>query len=68
VHCPKCNGDMQPGFIPDFGYGSILPSSWMEGEAAKNWMGNVKIKGKPRLPTSADRCVKCGFLELYAKL
>ena len=65
--CPKCNGEMQTGVIPDFGYGTVLPSSWMEGEGDKNWMGSVKWRGKLRILISAERCVKCGFLELYAK-
>jgi hypothetical protein len=66
VPCPKCNGETQSGFIPDVGYGSVLPSRWYEGKPDINWMGNVKIKGKPSIPISAERCVTCGFLELYA--
>jgi hypothetical protein len=58
---------MQPGFIPDFGYGSIQASSWIEGEPEKNWMGNVKTTGMARLAISTERCMSCGFLELYAK-
>ena len=65
--CPKCDGEMQSGFIPDFSYGSVQASSWYEGEPDKNWMGNIKIKGRPSIPISSERCVECGFLELYAR-
>jgi hypothetical protein len=64
--CLKCNGDTVPGFIPDFSYGSVQPSRWVEGQPDKGWTGNVKVKGKPMVVISAERCVECGFLELYA--
>gem|GEM_PF-6144611 len=34
--CPKCNNVMEPGFIADFTYGSVNPSSWVEGHPEKS--------------------------------
>ena len=65
--CPKCKGDMQAGFIPDFTYGSVQASKWVEGDPEKNWVGNVKTSGRLTVAVSAERCTRCGFLELYAK-
>ena len=67
MNCPKCHGAMEPGFLPDFTYGAIIPSSWIEGTPEKNWIGSTKIKDKRKIAISTLRCVKCGFLELYAK-
>jgi hypothetical protein len=67
VPCPKCNGEMETGFIPDFSYGAVLSSSWYEGEPEKNWLGNIKTKNIPKIAITTERCTKCGFLESYAR-
>jgi hypothetical protein len=58
---------MQPGFMPDVGYGSIQAGRWVEGAPEKGWTGNVKTRGRLNIVISAERCTACGFLELYAK-
>jgi hypothetical protein len=64
--CPKCQGSMQEGFIPDHSHGAVLLTSWVEGEPVKNFFGSVKQRGRTTKPITASRCSVCGFLELYA--
>lgn len=65
--CPKCQGDMEDGFVLDVGYGTLLPSNWLEGDPDKNWLGNVKITGRRKFAITTRRCTLCGFLESYAR-
>ncbi len=66
--CPKCRGEMQPGFIPDFRYGTTLVSAWYEGYPKTYTLPFLGIKVSPRggVPIRAFRCSGCGFLELFA--
>ncbi|HMK80735.1 MAG TPA: hypothetical protein VK438_13855 [Xanthobacteraceae bacterium] len=65
--CPKCQGAMESGFVPDYSYATILPQRWTEGPVNKSFLGNLKVKGRRQLPVTADRCTKCGYLEFYAR-
>lgn len=65
--CPKCQGAMESGLVLDYSYGAILPLQWMEGAAEKNFLGNIKTKGRRRIAITAERCTRCGYLELYAR-
>lgn len=65
--CPKCSSAMEAGFIPDFTYGTILPSSWVEGVPEKNWRGLIKTRDRRNIAITAERCTGCGFLEMYAR-
>ena len=47
MKCQKCNGEMETGFIPDYGYmNEIAQSQWIEGEPEKSWGGVLSKKGK----------------------
>jgi predicted nucleic-acid-binding Zn-ribbon protein len=66
IKCPKCEKDMQIGYLLDHGHlNSTTQTHWVEGEPQKGFFG-LKIKSKKVLPTSTFRCPKCGFIELYA--
>jgi len=65
--CPKCQGGTEPGLVLDYSYGTILPLKWMEGAAEKGFLGNIKTKGRRQFPITADRCTRCGHLELFAR-
>jgi len=65
--CPKCDGEMQEGFILDWTEGGRLASSWVAGKPeASFWMG-TKIDGKEQHHIQSFRCTKCGYLESYAR-
>ena len=63
--CPKCGSPMTTGFLLDADQGSKT-TDWIEGAPEKSFWGHVKLKGRRRFPVNADRCERCGFLELYA--
>jgi predicted nucleic-acid-binding Zn-ribbon protein len=65
--CPKCQGAMETGFIPDSAYGAVLRTNWTEGEPETNFFGMLKIKGKRKIAITTDRCATCGYLESYAR-
>ena len=66
MSCAKCQGRMEQGVIPDFGYGNVFVSSWQEGVPERNWFGILKWRGKAKHEITAYRCTKCGYLECYA--
>jgi len=65
--CPKCQGQMQIGFIEDSSYAAILVSTWQGGLPEKNFLGSLKTRGKTRIKITTYRCTSCGYLESYAK-
>ena len=68
LKCPKCQGEMVQGFIPDYAYGESqqLVSSWIEGHPKKSWFTGTKVSWEGRIPIGAFRCKGCGYLEFYA--
>lgn len=67
TNCPKCAGEMEDGFVADYGdYGSIRPSDWVEGDPVKSFWTGTKIKDKKQYRVRTLRCARCGYLESYA--
>ena len=66
TQCPKCDGNMEQGFVPDFAHGAIVVSSWHAGQPKKSFWRKTKVTFKEGLPLGAFRCSSCGFLEFYA--
>lgn len=67
LSCPKCQAAMLRGFMIDNSYGSRSVSSWLEGEPKRSiWVG-IKLGGQKPIAIDTWRCVRCGFLENYAK-
>jgi hypothetical protein len=64
--CPKCQGEMVQGFVPDYTHARILISGWVEGPPAKSFWYGTKVPGQP-IPIATFRCAGCGFLESYAQ-
>jgi len=66
--CPKCQGSMAQGFIPDVNQsGSNIVSTWVEGAPVKSFWLGVKVSKKVKLEVETWRCGRCGFLESYAR-
>ena len=63
--CPKCGSAMTTGFLLDAGQ-SPKAIDWVEGAPEKSFWTGLRLKGRRRFPVMADRCERCGFLELYA--
>lgn len=64
--CPKCGNAMEPGFVVDHTYGADGVSEWA-GETAQPSFWSGRISGKDRHPVQTFRCVRCGYLESYAR-
>jgi predicted nucleic-acid-binding Zn-ribbon protein len=64
--CPKCGSPMTTGFLLDSADKANKATDWIEGAVEKSFWTGVKLKDRRRFPVMADRCEKCGFLELYA--
>ena len=64
--CPKCQGRMEVGLIPDVGYGKVWVAAWQQGAPEKGLLGGLKRAGKTRYEIIAYRCTACGYLESYA--
>ena len=62
--CPKCQGVMTEGVIPQKDQGVPRVSTWRAGAPIKRWYG-YQLGGKP-IPVQTFRCDRCGFLESYA--
>ena len=65
--CPKCQGQMEVGFVADHGYGSIVQATWVEGEPKRVFLGAMSLRGKRQIPITVERCTACGYLESYAR-
>jgi|HubBroStandDraft_1064217.scaffolds.fasta_scaffold843455_1 hypothetical protein len=63
---------MERGFIPDAApMGGILQLTWHRGEPeSRKFLGmanGIKIEPHQQRPVTAERCTKCGLLELFAR-
>ncbi len=66
-HCPKCDGQMERGFILDFAYGGNFVSRWSQGTPRKSFWSVTKLSNEEAVPIGVYRCLGCGFLESYAR-
>jgi len=65
--CLRCGGEMEEGFLLDETYGGYRALRWVAGPAEKSvWTGVKLTKDRPKLPVSAQRCTRCGAVDLYA--
>jgi len=65
MKCPRCGSQMTIGYLLDQGQ-AAQAAEWIEGEPEKHWLTGLNFKNRRRFPITADRCERCGFLELYA--
>jgi hypothetical protein len=65
--CPKCDGQMERGFVMDMTYGGRLVSQWSAGAPVRSlWLG-TRVPEEKQVPIGVFRCASCGFLEAYAR-
>jgi ribosomal protein S27AE len=66
--CPKCQGVMVAGWVPDTTRNRTLQSAWLPGkpEPRESFLG-IRWKADQNVPITAFRCANCGYLEFYAK-
>jgi hypothetical protein len=66
LDCPRCAGEMEPGFTIDEGYGTRTVPKWVAGEPRKSIWTGLKLRGRQKLDVATYRCRRCGYLESYA--
>ena len=66
LRCPKCDGTMVQGFVPDASYCAVLVSRWYQGRPKKSFWTGLNLPGFRGMAIGAFRCEKCGYLEFYA--
>ncbi len=66
IKCPKCDGQMEAGFVLDRQWGQRgKPLLWIEAaQLALTTSADPNDAGQ--LVLDAYRCLGCGFVELYA--
>ena len=65
MHCPKCQGNMMEGFVPDYTHGGVLQTRWVQGTPKRTFWFGIRILD-PVFAVTTYRCETCGFLESYA--
>src|SRR4051812_40224900 len=64
--CPRCQGEMEEGFVRDMAHGAQLPSEWVAGAPQWSMWFGLRTSGKERHRVETYRCTRCGYLESYA--
>jgi hypothetical protein len=65
--CPKCQGRMEEGYVPDQAPMGFRLARWVRGKPKPGIFG---LRGflwlDKGMPVSTYRCAQCGYLEAYA--
>jgi hypothetical protein len=64
LSCPKCNEQMQSGFIVDHAHGILRVSVWTAGAPESSFWTGLKVEDARKITTY--RCTGCDYLESYA--
>jgi hypothetical protein len=66
LRCPRCEDVMEEGFLLDNAHlGGFQPSRWVGGKPEYG-LASVKLEMKKLYQLQAYRCIKCGYVEIYA--
>lgn len=75
MRCSACQGELEPGFLPDFGTAATWVAIWVSGEPGmrksvwerlRTGAGVGVDQAEDVKMVDAHRCKSCGHLELYA--
>ncbi|MFN7971074.1 MAG: hypothetical protein U0166_01780 [Acidobacteriota bacterium] len=75
MNCTICKGELEPGFIPDFGTAATWVAIWIAGapegkkgvwERVRTGASGVSVDQVDCKTIDAQRCKACGHLELFA--
>jgi hypothetical protein len=65
IACPKCNGQMNQGFVADKTHLAVEVITWRPGPPETSFLSGTKLP-TGSLPIAAFCCEHCGYLEFYA--
>ncbi len=64
TECPKCQGVLEEGFMPDRPDDKVFPAIWVEGNPGYK---EIEKKGR-KYRIQSYRCMSCGYMESYAEM
>jgi hypothetical protein len=69
--CLRCQLPLDPGYLLDVGSGQLAnrplhQAQWVSGPPEPSFWTGLKLKDHTVLPVFADRCPRCGTIELRA--
>ena len=70
--CPECDSQIVEGWLPDYAGQPVIATRWHPGSAKASGglllhQPMMRADAKATIPVRAFRCVRCGFLKLYAR-
>lgn len=65
--CPKCEQEMELGFVVDRTYGGHLLPAWYSGVFKRTFWGGLGLGKRKSFYVQTLRCTACGYLESYAR-
>ena len=65
--CPKCQGEMEQGFVLEVSQGGRSVISWFSGQPKKSFWAGIKLFEVKQIPIGTFRCMDCGYLESFAR-
>jgi predicted nucleic-acid-binding Zn-ribbon protein len=65
--CPKCQGEMEQGFVLEISQGGRSVISWSSGQPKKSFFFGIKLFEVKQIPIGTFRCKDCGYLESFAR-
>ena len=64
--CPKCEEQMEEGFVADMSRTGVQVSCWIAGPPEPSAWTGIKLSNRENIKIRTFRCVGCGYLESYA--
>src|SRR5436190_1958737 len=58
--CPKCQGMMVHGFVPEYSHAPALGLGWYSGQPKKSFWTGTQVGRDKGMPVGAFRCEKWG--------
>ena len=65
--CPKCQGEMEQGFVLDHTHKGRIVSHWSAGLPKKSFWHGTELPEDKQIPIGTFRCKSCGYLEFFAR-
>lgn len=56
MSCPKCEGEMEQGFIVDYSHAALFVSQWAPGAPKKSFWQQTRLPKEGVIPVGTFRC------------
>ena len=66
MNCPKCEAEMEEGFVGDSIRHQVVAPFWYSGAFKISFWGGLGLRKRKRYYVQTWRCTGCGYLESYA--